>query len=102
MSNKGQILTDQDESMATFVFDCPACKFPHSLQIRDDKARRPSWEWNGSLTAPTFNPSLLVTMRPDRSSVCHSFIADGKIQFLEDCTHDLAGQTVELLEHEEW
>ena len=28
--------------------------------------------------------------------VCHSFVTDGRIQFLGDCTHDLAGHTVEL------
>ena len=27
---------------------------------------------------------------------CHSFIKDGQIQFLGDCTHSLAGQTVAL------
>jgi hypothetical protein len=27
---------------------------------------------------------------------CHSFVTNGKIQFLADCTHKLAGQTVEL------
>lgn len=29
-------------------------------------------------------------------AVCHSFIRDGQIQFLSDCTHALAGQTVPL------
>jgi hypothetical protein len=28
--------------------------------------------------------------------VCHSLIRDGQIQFLTDCTHELAGQTVPL------
>lgn len=28
--------------------------------------------------------------------VCHSFVTDGRIQFLADCTHDLAGLTVDL------
>ena len=27
---------------------------------------------------------------------CHSFVTDGRIQFLSDCTHALAGQTVDL------
>lgn len=27
---------------------------------------------------------------------CHSFVNDGRIQFLTDCTHSLAGQTVDL------
>lgn len=30
--------------------------------------------------------------------VCHSFVRDGRIEFLSDCTHALAGQTVELSE----
>jgi len=29
-------------------------------------------------------------------SVCHSFVTDGRIQFLTDCTHALAGQTVDI------
>lgn len=28
--------------------------------------------------------------------VCHSFVTDGKIRFLSDCTHDLADQTVPM------
>lgn len=28
--------------------------------------------------------------------VCHSYVRDGQIQFLGDCTHKLAGQTVPL------
>lgn len=36
--------------------------------------------------------------RPDagKTHVCHSFIRDGRIEFLSDCTHALAGQTVDL------
>lgn len=29
-------------------------------------------------------------------SQCHSYITDGKIKFLADCHHSLAGQTVEI------
>lgn len=29
-------------------------------------------------------------------NVCHSFVRAGKIEFLGDCTHALAGQTVAL------
>ena len=28
--------------------------------------------------------------------VCHSFVVNGQIQFLPDCTHALAGQTVPI------
>ncbi len=30
------------------------------------------------------------------NTVCHSFLTDGRIQFLDDCTHAMAGQTVDL------
>lgn len=30
--------------------------------------------------------------------VCHSFVTAGRIEFLPDCTHALAGQTVDLPE----
>ncbi len=33
---------------------------------------------------------------PGKDEVCHSFVTDGQIQFLGDCTHKLAGQTVPL------
>ncbi|MCZ4340562.1 hypothetical protein O4H52_03015 [Sphingomonadaceae bacterium G21617-S1] len=29
-------------------------------------------------------------------AVCHSFVRNGQIEFLSDCTHALAGQTVPL------
>lgn len=33
---------------------------------------------------------------PKVAKRCHSFVANGNIQFLGDCTHELAGQTVRL------
>jgi hypothetical protein len=65
-----------------------------------------TWNFNGDFNAPTLHPSVLVTMtRPRDPSVskkiCHSFIKDGFIQFLGDCTHELAGKTVKLPEVED-
>lgn len=51
------------------------------------------WTWNGSTEAPTLRPSVLTTCPYFR---CHSWINDGAVQFLADCSHELAGQTVEL------
>lgn len=82
---------------------------------------RAQWDFNGNLDRPTFSPSLLVRTghhSPGRKGdcwctwnakhpgepapfvcgICHSFIRDGRIQFLNDCTHALAGQTVDLPE----
>lgn len=102
----------------TLLFYCPGCKEYH--QIND------SWQFNNNFEKPTISPSILVRGTrlteqgrsqleewenegyPNRHgekfdsepSVCHSFVKDGQIQFLNDCTHELSGQTVELEELE--
>lgn len=88
-----------------YVIFCPACGNGHLFDSR--------WKFNGDLDNPTFTPSMLVRgtvpitdEEADRIMagekiepkplVCHSFVTDGKIRFLDDCTHHLRGQTVEL------
>ena len=51
------------------------------------------WTWNGSTNAPTLRPSVRTEGHNFR---CHSFINDGNVQFLDDCSHELAGQTLAL------
>lgn len=80
-------------------FECPGCGFNHGPVIaRTDGQAHPMWTWNNDLERPTFAPSLLVQYGD--KSVCHSFVRDGRIEFLSDCTHALAGQTVDLPEVE--
>lgn len=87
-----------------YTFKCPGCKRGHWFQTALHKgASGPIWNWNGSLSKPTVSPSLLVTYdgldagkNGAPESVCHSYITDGNIQFLGDCTHSLRGQTVPL------
>lgn len=80
-----------------FGFECPGCNMHHAVRVRRPGGPSPSWEWNGDMVSPTFSPSLLVrwTIRGE-PKVCHSFVRDGQIQFLDDCTHQLAGQTVAI------
>lgn len=33
--------------------------------------------------------------------VCHSFVTDGQIHFIGDCSHSLKGKTVELPEYKD-
>jgi hypothetical protein len=54
------------------------------------------WQFNGDVEKPTFTPSLLAFNSPPPNGRCHSFVKDGRIQFLGDCTHELKGQTVDL------
>ena len=78
-------------------FQCAGCNMLHGLNVEVDGP--PRWDWNGSVDKPTFTPSVLVRYNwgPEQHQVvCHSFVTDGRIQFLGDCTHALAGQTVDL------
>lgn len=80
-------------------FFCPGCRSTHCLNSHPNG---PKWVYNGDMEEPTFSPSVLVTLRWSENDdtmtdeVCHSFVTDGNIQFLNDCTHDLKGQTVAL------
>lgn len=47
--------------------------------------------------AGTISPSVLVQGANEAGpTVCHSFVTAGRIQFLGDSTHALAGQTVDV------
>lgn len=108
------------EGVKHLAFWCQGCRVSHSVSV----GQIGTWGWNGDAEKPTFTPSVLVRSghyashaRPDDScwckynaeqvanggqptsfkcGVCHSFVTDGRIQFLGDCTHELAGQTVDL------
>jgi hypothetical protein len=59
------------------------------------------WQFDGNVERPTLSPSLLLTYEggePSRRFVCHTFVNGGRIQYLADCTHRFAGQTVDLPE----
>ena len=86
-SNKGQ------RGGELYLFHCPGCESSHPFEVNAPDGN--GWQWNGSLEAPTFTPSLLCNAH-DASIRCHSYVTDGRIQCLSDCYHSLAGQTVEL------
>jgi hypothetical protein len=99
-----------DKTLNWFVINCPACG-EHVIAVSPPFSNGAAWGFNNDMDKPTFSPSLLVrtgkkadpshvmspeTMGERWNRICHSFIRDGMIQFLPDCTHELAGQTVPL------
>jgi len=69
------------------------------LPIRGKVDKGPSWEWNGDVENPTLSPSIKTWVNlPNGDKICHSFIRNGMIEYLSDCTHEYAGQTLPLLE----
>jgi hypothetical protein len=83
-----------------YAFVCPGCAEydePGSRLFATHQFDS-TWSYNGDGNAPTVSPPILVTDgRPEYR--CHSFVEGGKIRFLSDCSHKLAGQTVELPEY---
>lgn len=80
---------------AKFLIFCPGCNCCHGWND--------GWTFDGNLDSPSVSPSLLVSHLPNKindeivyNGICHSFIRNGNIEFLSDCTHKLASQTVKL------
>ncbi|MCC3156427.1 hypothetical protein LJ737_04215 [Hymenobacter sp. 15J16-1T3B] len=118
MSNR---ITPLPDHPGVYRFTCPGCKCQHIVYTQSANSYGARWSYNGNPERPTFSPSLLIRSghhipghsgrcwcdfnrdnpeNPAPASVCcgicHSFVRDGYIEFLNDCTHELAGQTVEL------
>jgi len=76
-------------------FHCPGCDGTHSVYIKGTNC--PIWNWDGNLDLPTIKPSVLVQYgNKPGSKRCHSYVTAGKIQFVNDSNHKLAGKTVDL------
>lgn len=108
----GEHNTIAPRTLAGWSFICPGCGDDHTVYT-DSRFSNAVWGYNHNPNSPTFTPSLLVrtgkyadpNWNPDKELAgdaynyqCHSFITDGRIQFLGDCSHKLVGQTVELPE----
>lgn len=109
-----QVLYKSGDERMTFF--CPGCKCGHGVWVTPN-GTRPCWTFNGDMNKPTFQPSILVQwesgeppvnehnfeqwkkepwQQTKKKNICHSFVTNGMIQFLGDCTHELAGKTVPL------
>lgn len=113
MSALSKILRDAEGGLMLFM--CPGCNQAHGIRVAGDK---PIWKWSGDVVRPTFSPSVLVSYYqitpegcamiargdappdgeryPGKDVVCHSFVKDGRIEYLGDCTHSLGGKTSDL------
>ena len=92
---KIEILNSPDGTPNAWMFYCVACKDHHSYTMNR------GWSFNGDFEKPTFTPSLLVRWefngeQPEKR--CHLFVQDGKIKYCGDCTHSMAGQTIDMVD----
>lgn len=72
---------------------CPGCGHRHHVEVQKSQGiASPSWEWDLNTESPTITPSVHCV------GYCHHFVRGGRIEFLSDCQHKLAGQTVPMVE----
>lgn len=109
-----------EEDSTQYEFYCPGCGHHHFIHEE---------LWNIDLITNTLSPSVLVRGVSDSSTwdidkngdfifeatdnpavrkakgskptVCHTFVRKGQIQYLNDCTHDLKGKTIPMVELKE-
>jgi len=85
---------------------CPACKILHKFYVNSFGLNKARWTWNGDINRPTFSPSLIITISSgdkNKSDIrCHSFLKNGIWEYLNDCTHEMAGKKVPLPDLPDW
>lgn len=76
-----------------YMFYCPGCGTHHFFKTTG----KPAWQFTGNIISPTVRPSILVRTPVGKiTKVCHLYITQGKINYLSDCTHPLAGKVVDM------
>lgn len=111
MSNKAVRENHPHITEERFYILCPGCYEVYKQRYPDDSR---FWingavhcfstqihQFNYDMEKPTLSPSLLFQYPFNDGSgnhVCHSYVKEGMIQFLGDCTHPLANQTLELMD----
>lgn len=91
MSNKLWPISHDGKNTTGYMFMCPGCGEFHGPDLK-------RWTFNGDLENPTFRPSIGVRVGDE---YCHSYVTNGKIEFLGDSTHALKGQTVDMTDMDE-
>ena len=89
-----------------YIHWCPGCKERHRIGF--------NWTFNNNLDSPSFNPSVkhtgIQTINDEHGNrtggwvldekgntiplICHYYLTDGVIHYLNDCTHELRGQDI--------
>jgi hypothetical protein len=74
-----------------------ACPVTGAIRIPRDGR----WEFDGNYERPTFSPSVCEGLEWDESGEKgnwrnHVYIREGRIEYLSDCTHSMAGRTVTI------
>lgn len=99
-------VNDHGKVYQALMFVCPGCIdiYPgstglHMLAVNTTE-KTPAWDFDGNANFPTLSPSIMT--KHQNGSVCHSFLNQGIFEFLDDCTHSLAGQKIPIPDLPTW
>lgn len=84
-----------DDDKSRLYFFCPGCECDHMIQIEGAKSG-PVWKFDNNYERPTITPSIRTFDPNTNKTICHFYINGGQIQYLNDCVHRYAGQSVEM------
>lgn len=70
---------------------CDACQMLHELPTQHSNESC-HWEWDGQTHRPTLSPSI----RTECTQVCHYYLREGWLHYLNDSSHAYAGRVIAL------
>lgn len=80
-----------------FTHWCPGCRVVHTVPVNSPGQIGNAWDYRCENGRPSLAPSLKHSGYTVHGPCeCHYFITNGTIQYLSDCNHKYAGQTIEL------
>ena len=89
----------QSEDGARLWWYCASCDMLHPIALHNRPGESVDvWSWNNDAERPTFMPSFLTDMsgRNGPKRICHTYIKEGMVEYLNDSTIHLRGVTKEL------
>ncbi len=99
---------DQGVNKRYHFYWCYGCDSLHFVAINPDKNTiGAGWDFSGTLENPIYSPSQLIRYEygpaeERKTHICHTFIKDGMIQYLGDCTHEFRNQTIPMSPLPDW
>ena len=112
MSNTDEVL--RRTNSPGLIFRCPGCKTCHHIRVEADDG--PCWLWDKDMYKPTITPSILTRWTkllvsdteartlaavdlpiPREDVLCHLYITNGILIYLDDCTQALRGKNIDMV-----
>lgn len=84
-----KVVAAEDGSVS---FKCPGCGRWHVV----NHAGNVRWNFNGDVDNPTIFPNIVCKTLGSQEVSCHCIVENGKIRFLPDSKHALAGMVIDL------